>query len=232
MSFLEHLEELRRRILVSLFCVLIAGVFSFFFAGRVLNFVINWVNIKTAYFFSPTEAFVAQIKVAIFMGIFISFPIILYETWAFIGPGLTKQEQKISIPFIASGFLLFLLGLAFSAFVLIPFGLKSLSSFGSENIQPLMNINRVLEFIFWCLLCSGLLFEIPLLLFFLIKLGLVQLRTIARHRPEIIVGIIIIAAVITPTGDMFTLLLISLPLILLIEISLLLARLSLTRKPH
>ncbi len=226
LSFIDHLEELRKRILVCIIAVVIAAAFCLLFASRILNFIIKWIGLEAIYFFSPTEAFFAQIKIAIFVGIFVAFPIILYETWAFIGPGLTGQERKVSLPFLFSGIILFLLGLAFAFFILIPFGLKFLFSFGSENLKPLMNISKILEFILWCLLCCGMLFELPLIIFFLIKLGIIQAQTIGRHRAELIVGILVVSAILTPTGDFFTLLLISIPLILLIELSILIAKLT------
>lgn len=228
-SFIEHLEELRKRILISIVFVLIFSTVSFFFSRRILNFIVEWTKIDTTYFFSPPEAFLVNIKVAIFTGVFISFPFILYQIWAFIGPGLTKKEQQVSLPFLFSGMILFLIGFAFAYFILIPVGLKFFLSFGSENIKPIMNINKILEFIFWCMLGSGFLFQLPLLIFFLIKLEILNVSTLIKHRAEIIIGILIIAAIITPTGDMFTLLLISVPLIVLIEISILLARITLRK---
>ncbi len=229
-SFIDHLEELRKRIIASLVVVLIIAIICFAFAQKILNFILKWTNIGTAYFFSPTEAFMVHIKVAIFAGLFVAFPFILYQVWAFIGPGLTESEQRVSLPFMISGILLFLLGCAFAFFLLIPIGLKFFFSFGTEYLRPIMNVNKILEFVLWCIVGSGFLFQIPLVLFFLVKLGLVQVSTLTKHRAELIVAILVIAAIITPTGDMFTLLLIALPLILLIELSLLLARLSLPKK--
>ncbi|MEO0206238.1 MAG: twin-arginine translocase subunit TatC, partial [candidate division WOR-3 bacterium] len=227
-SFIDHLEELRKRVLISIIFVLVFSVIGFAFAQRILNFIIKWTNIDTAYFFSPTEAFLVNIKVAIFVGITIALPIILYQIWAFIGPGLTKKEQQISLPFLGSGILLFLIGCAFAYFILIPLGLKFFLSFETENIKPIFNVNKVLEFIFWCILGSGFLFELPLIVFFLVRLGIVDARTLTKHRAEFIVGILVVAAIITPTSDIFTLLLISIPLVLLVEISIFLAR---TTKP-
>lgn len=229
-SFIDHLEELRKRLLISFVTVIIFSIVCFAFAQRILNYIIKWTNIGTAYFFSPTEALMVNIKVALFIGFFISFPIILYQAWAFIGPGLTRKEQRVSLPFMFSGIILFLIGCAFAVFVLIPVGMKFFFSFGSETVKPLMNISKILEFIFWCILGSGILFQLPLIIFFLIKLGLVQAKTLARHRAEIIIAVLIIAAIITPTGDIFTLLIISVPLILLIELSILLARITTHKK--
>lgn len=230
LSFIDHLEELRKRILYSIACVGIFSIVGFFFSKRILNFIITSSHIESAYFFSPMEAFVSQIKVAIFLGIFVSFPFVLYQTWAFIGPGLTNKEQKVSIAYIGSGVVFFLIGNLFGYFILIPFGLRFLLSFGTEYLQPLINIGKYLSFIFWCLLGSGFLFQLPLLLFFLIRLGIIDVETVTKHRAEAIIAILILCAVITPTGDFFTLLLISVPLLLLFELSILAAKFSQRQK--
>jgi sec-independent protein translocase protein TatC len=229
-TFIDHLEELRRRILYSIAGVAIFAIAGFFFAKKVMGMIIERASLETTYFFAPAEAFVAQIKVALFLGVVISFPFLLYQTWAFIGPGLTKSERRISLAYIGSGIVLFAIGIAFGYYILIPYGLKFLLSFGSDMIQPLMNIGKYLNFFLWCLLGSGLLFQLPLLVFFLIKLGIVDVDTITRHRPEAIVAILVLCAVITPTGDFFTLLLLSVPLLILFEISILTARLSIKKK--
>lgn len=229
-TFIEHLEELRRRILYAIAAITMATIAGFFFAKKFLNLIIERASLGTTYFFAPTEAFVAQIKVALFLGVVISFPFILYQSWAFIGPGLTKSERRISLSYMASGLVLFAFGILFGYCILIPYGLRFLLSFGSEMIQPLMNIGKFLNFFLWCLLGSGLLFQLPLLLFFLIRLGIVDIEMITKHRPEAVLGVMVLCAVITPTGDFFTLLLLAVPLILLFELSILVARLLQKRK--
>jgi len=230
LSFIDHLEELRKRILYSIACIGIFSVIGFFFSKKVLSLIIQRSQLETTYFFSPIEAFTSQIKVAIFLGIFVSFPVILYQTWAFIGPGLTKKERKGSISYVISGLFLFIIGNLFGYFILIPYGLKFLLSFGSESLQPLMNISKYLSFIFWCLLGCGFLFQLPLLLFFLVNLGIIDIDTVTSHRAEATIAVLIMCAVITPTGDFFTLLLISVPLLLLFELSILAARISIRSK--
>ncbi len=225
-TFIDHLEELRKRILYSVASVGICAIIGFFFAKRFLNIIIHRAALGTTYFFAPAEAFITQIKVAIFLGVVISFPLLLYQTWAFIGPGLTRSERRVSLSYIGSGLVLFVIGITFGYYILIPFGLRFLLSFGSETIQPLMNIGKYINFFLWCLLGSGLLFQLPLLVFFLMRLGILDVDTVRRHRAEAIVAILVLCAVITPTGDFFTLLLISVPLLLLFELSILAARLS------
>ncbi len=229
-SFLDHLEELRRRILLSIAVSLIFSIIGFILAPRIIDAIIAIGKIDTAYFFAPIEAFTAQFKIALFFGITLAFPFILYQIWAFAGPGLTGAERKIGLAFVFSGMILFLIGIAFGYYVIIPYGLMFLFSFASTHVQPLMNISKYLNFFIWCLLGSGILFQLPLFVFTMIRLGIVDAKTIARHRAEAIVGILIVCAIITPTGDFFTLLMVSIPLALLFEISLLAARLTMRRR--
>ncbi len=230
LSFLDHLEELRKRILYLIACVGIFSIIGFIFSKNALNIIIQKAQLQSAYFFSPIEAFTSQIKVAIFLGIIISFPFILYQTWAFIGPGLTRKERSVSLSYLASGMILFIIGNLFGYFILIPYGLRFLLSFGTEYLQPLMNVSKYLNFIIWSLLGSGFLFQLPLLLFFLMKLGIIDVDTVTKHRAEAIVVILILCAIITPTGDFFTLLLISVPLLLLFELSIFAARITQRQK--
>lgn len=225
-SFIDHLEELRRRILWSIGTVALFTAAGFFIAKKFLSVIIERAALGTTYFFAPTEAFTAQIKAAVFLGVVVSFPFLLYQSWAFIGPGLTRTERRISLSYMGSGIVLFAMGILFGYYILIPYGLKFLLSFGSETIQPMINIGRYMNFFLWCLLGSGLLFQLPLMLFFLMRLGVVDVETVSRHRAEAVVAVLILCAVITPTGDFFTLLLLSIPLLLLFELSILIARLS------
>lgn len=230
LSFIDHLEELRKRILYLIACVGIFSIIGFIFSKNALNIIIQKAQLQSAYFFSPIEALTSQIKVAIFLGIIISFPFILYQTWAFIGPGLTRKERSVSLSYLASGMILFIIGNLFGYFILIPYGLRFLLSFGTEYLQPLMNVSKYLNFIIWSLLGSGFLFQLPLLLFFLMKLGIIDVDTVTKHRAEAIVVILILCAIITPTGDFFTLLLISVPLLLLFELSIFAARITQRQK--
>ena len=230
-SFIDHLEELRRRILWSIAAVAVCTAVGFFGAREFLNVIIERASLGTTYFFAPAEAFTARIKAAVFLGVVVSFPFLLYQSWAFIGPGLTRTERRISLSYMISGTVLFTIGILFGYYILIPYGLKFLLSFGSETIQPMINIGRYMTFFLWCLLGSGLLFQLPLVLFFLMRTGVLDVQTVSRHRPEVIVAALILCAVITPTGDFFTLLMLAIPLLLLFEVSILIARLSGRRRP-
>jgi sec-independent protein translocase protein TatC len=230
LTFLDHLEELRTRILYSLASVAFFSIGGYIFAKPALEFILQRAHLDSAYFFSPTEAFFAQIKVALFLGILVAFPFLLLQVWLFIVPGLTKKERGLTIAYISSGVFLFALGLCFGYFILIPFGLKFLLSFGTEFLQPMLNISKYLNFMFWCLLGSGMLFQLPLLLFFLIQLGIIDIATVTKHRAEAIVVLLLLCAVITPTGDFFTLLLLAVPMLILFELSILAAKIA--KKPQ
>ena len=230
LSFIDHLEELRKRILYVIVGVGICAIIGFVFSEPVLNTIIERAVMQSAYFFSPIEAFAARIKIALFLGIIVAFPFILYQTWAFIGPGLTRTERSVSLSYLSSGVILFAVGILFGYFILIPFGLQFLLGFGSEYLQPLINVSKYLNFMFWCLLGSGFLFQLPLLLFFLIRLGIVDIETITKHRAESTIVVLVLCAIITPTGDFFTLLLMAVPLLLLFELSIIVARISQRRR--
>lgn len=226
LSFLDHLEELRKRILYSLACVAFFSIGGYIISKSALRFILQRAHLDSAYFFSPTEAFFAQIKVGVFIGILVAFPFLLLQVWLFIVPGLTNRERGLTVAYLLSGILLFAIGLCFGYFILIPFGLRFLLSFGTEFLQPLLNISKYLSFMFWCLLGSGFLFQLPLLLFFLIRLGIIDINTVTKHRAEAIVILLVLCAVITPTGDFFTLLLLAIPMLLLFELSILAAKIS------
>ncbi len=229
-TFLDHLEELRKRLFYCLIGIVVCSIAGFIFSRPILDYVIAIVRLPVAYFFSPAEAFTAQIKIALFVGVVASFPFLLYQSWAFIGPGLTRTERRVSVSYLSSGILLFALGLLFGYFILVPYGMKFLLSFASDRLQPIINISRVLSFMFWGLLGTGLLFQLPLVMFFLVKLGLVSIRTLVRRQAEAIVVLLVLCAFITPSVDMFTMLVIAAPLIVLYELSILIAWLSFRKK--
>lgn len=228
-TFLDHLEELRKRILYSLAGIIICSIAGFIFSRSILDYIISALNLSTAYFFSPAEAFTAQIKVSLFAGFIAAFPLVLYQSWLFIGPGLTPNERRVSLSYLGAGLLLFAVGLLFGYLVLVPYGMKFLLSFRTEHLQPIINISRVLSFLLWGMLGSGLLFQLPLIIFFLVKLDLVSIRTLVHRQPEAVVILLTLCAVITPSVDMFTMLVMAVPLILLYELSLLIAWLSFRR---
>ena len=224
MPLTEHLEELRWRILKALGSLVLFALLSFPLTPSLLDLLARPVG--QLYFFAPTEAFFIRIKLAFVMGLVISAPLILYEIWAFVLPALTKREKNYALPLVLSSTLLFILGILFAYFFLLPVAIKVLLSFGTESLQELMGVTRYTNFVLWTLLGCGIVFEIPVIIFFLTRLGLLSPEFLIRRWKESLLLIFILSALITPSIDMVTQVLLALPLTLLYLISLLVSFLA------
>ena len=228
LSFADHLEELRRRLAVSLLSLLLAVGLSFTQVER----IIGWLQRPAAgrlprfAFMSLTEPLLAYLKVALLAGCVMAMPILLAQAWGFVRSGLTPKERASGLVFIGWGSLNFLLGAAFGYFLLLPASLRVLLSVGTSYLQPVISIDRYLSFvttlIFWC----GMIFELPVLLVVLTRLGIVTPTWLRQQRPYAVLVLVIIAAIVTPTTDPVNLFLMAVPLILLYELSILLAHLA------
>lgn len=228
MSFLEHLSEFRKRILIALCFIGAGSIGGYLLSGKVLEILSQPVG--GLYFFAPAEAFLIRIKLGVGLGIIFSLPFVLHQLWLFIAPALRKKERRYAVPIIFIAYLLFLGGAAFAYLLVLPAGIKILLSFGTQSIHPLINLSKYFSFVFWLVLFSGFLFQLPLIVFFLVRTGIVGEETLRKHHKTVIIIIFVLAAVLTPTVDFITMLLLALPLLLLYEISILAARLG--RKRH
>lgn len=217
MSFWDHLEELRKRIIYALIGVGFFSILGYILSGKILDILAK--PVKNLYFFSPVEAFYVRIKIAFIVGIFVGLPWVLYQLWLFIVPGLKVEEKKYGVWGITSSFLLFILGGIFGYMVVIPAGLRILLSFGTSRVKHILNLSLYFNFILWTLLVCGMLFLLPVVIFFLTKLKIINYKFLKNKRRYAIVGIVIGAAFLTPSVDAFTLVLVTLPLILLYELS-------------
>ncbi len=222
MPFTEHLEELRKRIIRSLLYLTFGTILGFFISPYILNYIKK--PVKKIYFFSPPEAFLVKLKISILVSFFLVFPLILFEAWRFIEPGLYKEEKEKVLPYVISGVILFYSGTLFCAFLAYPIGIKFLISFGNSIIEPLIGIDNLFKIFFYLILSFSILFELPIFVLILTKIGIISPKMLQKRRREIIVGIFIITAIITPSVDAITLLLISIPLYLLFEISIIIAK--------
>ena len=234
MTIVEHLDELRRRLIICGIAVGLGSIAGFVFYRRILDFLQQPYKdaIRTLpdtltedlIVTTPTEPFLAFLKIGLFSGLFIALPVILYQLWRFITPGLTRRERRLGIPFVLSSLVLFGAGTAF-AFTILPRGLSFLFSFGGDNLVPLLTIDRYLSFLFFLILAFGLSFEMPLVLLFLAGIRVVTSAQLRRWRRYAALGTVIFAAVATPTQDPYTMLLMWVPLYLLYEGAILVARL-------
>ena len=222
MPFLDHLEELRWRLIKSIASVLIGAVISFSFIDQIIEFLVQ-----------PTEAlknsmdlqvlkvqgmFMIKWSIALFGGIIISIPVLTFQIWKFVAPGLYIDEKKYIIPLIIFTFLSFLCGLIFAYMIVIPFSLSFFTSVGFEGIQNNFSINYYFSFITWLMIGSGLIFELPVIVFILSVIGLLTPAFMRHYRRYAIVIILVLSAFITPP-DPVSLVLMSIPLLVLYEVS-------------
>jgi len=219
MSFLDHLEELRWRILKSLAVVILFSIVAYFFSEHLLSFLTRPVPADVQLIFTtPTGAFLVSIKVAIIFGILASLPVIFYQIWAFVAPGLVEKEIRLATAVVASATFCFLLGFAFAYFIILPFGLRFLFSFQTSYLAPMPDISSYVGFAGRLFLAFGIVFELPLLSFLLSKMGLLTPNFLRKQRRYAIAVIFILAAILTPP-DVITQILLAAPLILLYEVS-------------
>ena len=221
-TILEHLNDLRVRLTWAAVGVAAAVIVGFFFAEEILAFLIEPYG-ETLQTLSPTEGIQTYFRVALFAGAILAMPWILYQSWLFIKPGLHPHEKKYVYIFIPSATILFLTGVAFSWFVLLPSAITFLSTFLTSIFTADWTsqeyIGFATSFLFWI----GVSFEIPLVVYFLSLFGILSAKNLREHWRIAIVGIAVLAAVITPSIDPVTMLLTMVPLLLLYFMSILLA---------
>jgi sec-independent protein translocase protein TatC len=226
MSLIEHLEELRRRLIVVVISILVAAIAGFVVSRPVLNLLRAPLpdQYQTLYFTGPADAFGAQLKIAGFLGIGIAMPIILFQVWRFVTPGLTPRERRFIWPVMLAALLLFVLGIVVG-YIIIPFAFAFLLSFGGDGLQPLLTVDRYIGFVTTMLLAFGIALEFPIVLIGLAKVGILTHKRLAAQRRWAIVIIVALAIVVTPGGDPISPIILSSVSLLLFEGSLLVMRL-------
>lgn len=227
LTFLEHLEELRRRLLVCLAAVGMASAAGYFFSERAIRFLVGPLKAQTdaVYFFSPTEAFTLKVKVALLLGLAAAAPVILGELWLFVAPALHEKEKKVFLPLVFISSILFFTGVVFCFFIAMPFALKFLVGMQSDFLKPLLSVSEYMGFLFGMMLAFGIAFNMPLLILALVFLGFLDVERLNRYQRHVIVLIFIAAAVLTPGPDVASQMMLAVPLLVLFEISVLGAKL-------
>jgi sec-independent protein translocase protein TatC len=229
MTLREHLSELRRRIIICVVAVGIGGVICFWQFPAILEVLsrpycdlrptVECEFLQT----DPLEAFGVRLTVAFYGGIAIGMPVLLFQVWQFVTPGLHENERKYALPFVASAGLLFVLG-AGLAFLTVPRALNFLTAIGGDWFEPFFRGSEYLAFLVKMMVAFGLGFEFPIVLIFLQMAGLVTPEQLAGARRYSLVGIMLLVAVITPSGDPFSLFVLSIPMYLFYEASILIGR--------
>ena len=228
LTLVEHLEELRKRIIISLILFAASSAIAFPLVPKVLALLKSPSSglINRLVFFSPSEAFLIHIKIAFFIGLVMSMPFILYQLWAFVSPAIEDRMKASGLSFLISSGAAFIVGAAFGYFVLLPTSLRFLLSFSRDTLEPVISISSYLSFSMGLILGSGLVFEMPVLSFLLSKIGVINHRFLRSVWKYAVIVIFIIAAVVTPTPDAFNMTILAVPMLLLYELSIWVSKFS------
>ena len=227
-SFMEHLEELRYRLIVCVVAVFVGAIGAFIFKEKIFDFLATPLlealppEDNQLIFTGLYEAFMVYLKASLFAGLLVAVPVILYQIWSFISPGLYAQERKSIAPFVIFSSICFLGGAIFGYYVVFPYGFQFFLGFAGEHIKPLPSMKEYLSFATRLLIAFGVIFELPIFIFFLSKVGIVQVSTLRKGRRYAIPLVFITAAVLTPP-DVVTQVLMALPLIVLYEVGIIVA---------
>ncbi len=244
MTLVEHLGELRTRLLVSLAAVAVGAMVAWFLYEPIFRFLTDqYCTFMTSHrdlavdpqnpcrlaYTSVLEPFTTKIKIVTFTGLLLALPVVLWEVWAFVVPGLSTRERKFAIPFVVSSMVLFGLG-AWFGLVTLPRALNFLLGFaGTTRVFFVMSVGKYVSFVVLVVGAFGLSFEFPLFLISLMAVGVLSSRTLRQHRRIAVVGIAVFAAVITPSQDWFTMTAMMVPLLVFYELAILVGRFLLKR---
>jgi sec-independent protein translocase protein TatC len=226
MSILEHLTELRSCLIKSLIAVGIGTIASFVFAEYIFNFLAEPLlkvlpeDQQKLVFTSLPEVFFVYIKVAIFAGILLASPVVFYQIWRFVAPALYRSERRYVVPFVFISTVFFFMGAGFSYFQIFPYGFKFFIGFSDETIRPMITLKEYLKFSTRLLLAFGLVFEMPIIISFMAKIGIVTPAFLRKQRKYAILLMVLLAAILTPP-DVVTQLMMAGPMYILYELSIL-----------
>lgn len=230
LTVIEHIEEIRKRLIVIVVFFVMAVIGSFFLAKPIIQFVqfrakdSGHLTDSSFHAFTVIDPIAIYLKVIIFLAVIIILPIIMYQFWSFISPGLHETERKVTLAYIPFAFILFLIGISFSYFVLMPYVMNFMSSLAGElGITQTIGINEYFTFLFQILIPFGIVFQLPIVLLFLSRLGILDPKKLVKIRKIAYFCLFVLAAFITPP-DIMSHLLVTVPLFGLYEISIIISR--------
>jgi sec-independent protein translocase protein TatC len=252
MSFMDHLGDLRKKITVSLIAVCVTFGFSFNYSEQLLEFLMFPLrytldfSVKNRYlyfipqdklhstklvFLAPAEGFWMNMKIAMVAAVILALPVIFQQLWSFISPGLHSKEKKYVVPFVVIATALFLVGGAFCFFIVLPFAMGFLLTYKiGDFMMPMLSVGQYTDFCLKFILAFGAVFELPIIIIFATRMGLVTTKTLAKNRKYAVLIAFIVAAILTPTPDAFNQILMAIPMILLYEVGILAARIFVRSK--
>ena len=222
MSLIGHLEELRRRLITMIAAIAIGSIVCYFYAAEITGLITAPAG--KLYYMNPAEAFFSYLKVSFFAGFLLALPVVMYQLWAFIVPAMTNNERTAGVFLVPASIILFFIGLIFSYYLVLPAGIKFFMGFATENLQPMFSIGQYLSFVISFLLPFGFIFELPLFILVMARVGIISSTFLVAKRKMVLVLSFVIGAVISPTPDVFSQTMVAVPIILLYEISILIVK--------
>lgn len=221
LTLAEHLEELRTRIIKSVISIIVATCLAYYFVEKIISNLVKPVG--NLVFIAPQEAFISNIKIAFLGGLFLSSPIVVYQTWRFISVALQTNEKKYAYIFGPLSFIFFVLGAIFGYIIIVPIGIKFLLGFATDFVSPMITISKYISFVGTLTLAFGVIFQLPLISLFLTKIGIVTPYFLSSKRKHAIVLIFLLAAILTPP-DVITQCLMAAPLLVLYELGIIFSK--------
>lgn len=227
MTLVEHLAELRTRIIISILTLAVGVVVGFYYSSPLVEFITRLPG-DLVYLY-PGEAFMVHLQVALIVGVMLSSPVVLYQVIRFVVPGLLAKERRILSVGLPLSLLLFVVGIVFAYQVILPLAYKFFLGFSSDSLEPMISIGNYVAFVFRLVLPFGLVFQLPLFVLILTSIGVLSPAFLVRSRKYMILVIVIVATVLTPP-DVISQTLMALPMLILYEVSIVLARLVVRNK--
>lgn len=225
LTIVEHLSELRKRIISSVICLILFSILSYNFSESIVNDMISKAPEVNFVFIEPSELFMSYIKISLIGGIGFSLPVILYNIWLFIKPGLIQRERKLIIRSLFLGGILFILGALFAYVYVLPLTISFFTSFQIDRIQAMISFKSYLSFATTFILSFGLVFEMPILMVIVVNLGLVSANTLQKNKKIAVLIIFIVAAILTPP-DVISQTFLAIPMVILFEAGVFFAKLT------
>lgn len=218
MPLIDHIMALRRALIVSIVAWILASIAGFFLSSYVITFLAQRAGIKHFVYFSPTGAFMVDLKIGLILGVVLAMPVIIQQAWWFVSPGLYEHERRLILPFVLGSIIFFFMGAGF-AFFSLPLFMRILLSFGGANLEYLADINQFINFVLILVVAYGIVFEMPVVLVVLGRMGIISSQSLKKNRFYWIIGLLILANLATPGVDPITPLFMFFPLYILWELS-------------
>lgn len=222
MSLTAHLTELRSRLIKCLIAVALGSAVGYYFIDEIMHYLT--LPAGKLYYLQPSEAFFTYLKVAVVVGFLLALPVVFYQIWRFFLPALTRTERLVLGIIVPTSVVLFFVGIAFSFFLVLPAALRFFMGFGSSELEALFSVDKYFDFTIMFIMPFGFVFELPLIITIMGKMGIISSTFLGRHFRMVIFLSFILGAIITPTPDIFTQSMIAMPMFLLYGVGYLIVR--------